>query len=124
MTDLERIGGEATVERVITAFIDRVFDDMIIGFMFIGKDKQRIIRHEIEHALQHLGGKSSYLGRPIPAVHRPLPISHGHFRRRIALLKVVLQENEIPPPVIERWVQANQRLESAVVQGGDCLLQD
>jgi len=121
MTDYERIGGRAGLETLIGAFIDRVFDDFIIGFLFIGKDRARIVRHEMEHASAHLGGPSTYSGRPIPAVHRPLRINAGHFRRRLAILRTVLSDHGVDADIIERWVASNQRLESSITDGTDCL---
>ena len=121
MTDYERIGGAAELEVLITAFIDRVYADFIIGFLFIGKDRERIIRHEIEHASAHLGGPSEYRGRPMPAVHKPLKINAGHFRRRLAILRTVLLQHQVDHGVIDRWISANQRLESSITDGTECL---
>jgi hemoglobin len=121
MTDYERIGGRAGLESLIEVFIDRVFDDFIIGFLFIGKDRARIVRHEIEHAAAHLGGPSEYTGRSIPAVHRPLRINAGHFRRRLAILRTVLSDRGVDSDIVERWVASNQRLEASVTDGTDCL---
>jgi hemoglobin len=119
-TDYARIGGAEGLERLVRAFVDRVFDDLIIGFHFIGRDRERIVRHEVEHAAGHLGGPPAYTGRPIARVHRPLPINRGHFRRRLALLRTVLREQEVPEDIIERWIEADRRLEEAVVDGTDC----
>jgi len=121
MTDYERIGGSAGLEPLIEAFIDRVFDDFIIGFLFIGKDRARIVRHEIEHAAGHLGGPTAYTGRPIPQVHRPLRINAGHFRRRLAILRTVLREQGVDEEVVDRWVASNQRLQASITDGTDCV---
>lgn len=119
-SDYARIGGADGLECIVRDFVGRVFDDFIIGFLFIGKDPERIVRHEIEHAAAHLGGPSRYTGRPIGQVHRPLPINRGHFRRRLALLRTVLRDHDIDQDVIDRWLAANRRLEEAVVDGTDC----
>ncbi len=124
MTDYERIGGQQRLEILIAAFIDRVFDDFIIGFLFIGKNRERIVRHEITHAAAHLGGPNAYAGRPMAQVHKPLKINSGHFRRRLAILRTVLTENAVDEGVIERWVSANQRLEAAITDGTECVVEE
>lgn len=120
-SDFEAVGGRDGVEAILRDFLDRVFDDFIIGFLFVGRDKERILTHEVEHACAHLGGPRAYTGRPIDRVHRPLPINRGHFRRRLALLRTVLREHQVDEAVIERWIAANRRLEEAVVDGTDCV---
>lgn len=120
MTDYERLGGHDGVEALVRAFVTRVFQDFIIGFLFVGKDLDRIVRHEVAHASEHLGGPRAYTGRPIARVHKPLPINRGHFRRRLALLRTVLQEHDVDGDIIERWIAADRRLEEAVVDGTDC----
>ena len=120
MNDYTALGGAPGVERLLRAFVDRVFDDFIIGFHFIGKDRERSIKHEVEHASEHLGGPSVYTGRPLHQVHRPLPSNRGHFRRRLALLRTVLQEHDVDGAIIERWLAADRRLEAAIVDGTDC----
>ena len=120
MTDYERIGGHAGLEALIGVFVDLVFDDFIIGYLFEGRDRARIVRHEIEHAAAHLGGPRAYSGRPIPEVHQPLRINAGHFRRRLAILRTVLRERAVDEDIIDRWVASNQRLQAAITDGTDC----
>ncbi len=120
MTDYERVGGADGLERIVDAFVDRVFADFIIGFWFAGRDRARIKRHEVEHAARHLGGPTEYTGRPIGAAHRPLGINRGHFRRRLAILRTVLAEHDVPEDVIARWLATDRALESAVTDGSDC----
>jgi len=121
MTDYERIGGEETVNRLITAFLDLVQRDFIIGFLFEGRDMARIHRHEVEHASRLLGGPVVYTGRPIGAAHRGLHVNRGHFRRRLAILRTVLGQQGVPDDVIERWIAHDARLEPAVTDGTDCV---
>lgn len=121
MSDWERIGGQAGAERALRAFLDRVFDDFIIGFLFVGKDKERILRHEVELASLHLGGPLGYTGRGIGQAHRPLRINRGQFRRRLAILRTVLQEQQVDEDIVQRWISHDQKLESVVTDGTDCV---
>lgn len=120
MTDYERMGGEPALERAIDAFVDRMFADFIIGFLFEGKDRERIKRHELELAATHLGGPQRYTGRGILSTHRPLKINRGQFRRRLAILRTVLREQGVPDEVIEGWIAHDQRLERSITDGTDC----
>ncbi len=109
------------------AFVERVAQDFIIGFLFQGKDLARIKRFETALALTHLqppGGGARYGGQPIAAVHKPLRINAGQFRRRLALLRTVLSDRGVPDDIVARWVAHDARLESAITDGTDCLADD
>lgn len=123
-TDFEDVGGAAGVERLVAAFLDRVYSDMIIGFLFEGRDRARILRHEVEHATRLLGGPSAYTGRPLAATHRPLRINRGQFRRRLALLRTVLREQGVDEAIVGRWVAHDARLEAVITDGTDCASPD
>lgn len=120
-SDWDALGGEPGVRAHVQAFVDRVFADLIIGFMFEGKDRVRIVQHELEHASTHLGGPLGYRGRPLAPTHRPLRVNRGQFRRRLAILRTVLRERGVDEPVIARWIAHDARLESVITDGSDCL---
>ncbi len=121
ITDYERLGGDEGLSRLVRAFVDRVFEDFIIGFLFAGKDRARFVQHETAFAAAHLGGPRAYAGRPLGAVHGPLKINRGHFRRRHAILRHVLREHGVDDAVIARWIGAEQGLERVVTTGIDCV---
>lgn len=120
-TDLERIGGPQQVEALMEAFIARMRDDFIVGYLFEGVDLARIVQHEAQLATAHLGGTARYTGRPIGAVHRPLRINRGHFRRRLAILRTVLSEHDLADDVIDRWIAHDRALEPVITDGTDCV---
>jgi hemoglobin len=116
----ERAGGEVVVRAVIDRFVDRQFDDRIIGFFFDGKDRAGVKRHEFEHAAAALGAPIRYTGRPIPALHRALRINAGQFRRRLALLKQEIERAGIEPEVEDAWLESQRRMERLITDGTDC----
>lgn len=120
MTDYEALGGREVVEGHVRACVERFADDFIIGYLFQGRDLAAIIAHELEHASGHLGGPTTYTGRPLHLVHRPLKINAGHFRRRLAIVRTVLTDRGVPEPIIDRWVQSEARFKAAIVDGTDC----
>ncbi|MCA9572583.1 MAG: hypothetical protein KC656_32305 [Myxococcales bacterium] len=112
---------EDDLARVVDAFVDRMFDDFIIGFRFEGADRERVKRFELELARKHLLGLGSYGGRPIGPLHRAQRINAGQFRRRLALLQTVALEEGLDPDVLERWVAHDRKLERAITDGTDCV---
>jgi hemoglobin len=120
VSDYEALGGHDGVTRLVEAYVDRFFADFIIGYLFEGRDRARIVTHEVEFAAAHLGGPKDYTGRPIDAAHQPLRINRGHFRRRLAILRTVLNEHGVDSELVDRWVAFEQRLEAAIVDGTDC----
>ena len=120
MTDFERIG-EERLARAVGDFVDRFFGDFVIGFLFEGKDRDRIARHELEHASRHLGGPMPYTGRGLKPVHQPLRINKGHFRRRLAIVRHTLREHGVDDDVIERWLAFERKLEPTITTDLDCL---
>ena len=111
----------ATLEVVVPRFVDRMFADFIIGFRFEGKDRDRVVRHELELAKKHLLGEGTYTGRPIGPLHRAMKINAGQFRRRLAILKTVLREEGVGEPVSDRWLAHDRKLEPVLTDGTDCL---
>jgi len=118
MSDYERIGGEAGLRRIIDAFVGRVFDDVMIGFIFKGKSQSRLREMEFQLASQQLGGPHTYTGRDIAEVHAPLPIMGGHFLRRRKILLDTLQEQEIPADIVARWLAHVDELRDAILGAG------
>jgi hemoglobin len=121
MSDFETLGGREAIEGLVERFVRRSASDFIIGFFFEGKDLDRIIRHETELACGFLGGPSTYTGRSLEAVHKPLKINRGHFRRRLAILKTTLTEAGVDEEITARWIAHNQGEEERVVVDRDCV---
>ena len=116
----ERVGGEPALRRIIERFIDRVFDDLMIGFLFRAADRARVKEKEYELAARHLGAPLRYTGRPVAEAHAPHPILVGHFARRLKILEEVLDELGAPPEVKAHWLAHDERLKGVVTRGGDC----
>jgi len=122
VTDYERIGGAEGLIAIFEDFVELIFSDFIIGFLFEGKDRRRILAKEVELAAMHLGGPRNYTGRPLDAVHKKLPINRGHFRRRMALLRKVLVAHQVDADVIERWIGHNEALVDQILgRDVDCV---
>ena len=109
----DKIGADK-LRAVITDFYSRVFDDVMIGFLFIGKDRQRLIAKEVEFAANFLGADIRYTGKPIRVAHARVPIMGGHFDRRLQILKETFADHDIDPDVREAWIGHTVALRSQV----------
>ena len=121
-TPFSELGGEPVLRKVIDRFVDRVFADVMIGYLFARADKERIKQKEFEHAAEHLGAGIPYTGRPLADAHRRHQIRGGQFMRRIQILRETLDEAGVPEAVKERFLAHNLALESQITDdpGGVC----
>jgi len=117
----ERIGGEE-LRRVIVDFYDRVFADIMIGFLFAGKNKERLIQKEWELAAALLGAPIAYTGRSMGEAHARIPIAAGHFDRRLVLLEETLEAHRVDRAVRERWLEHARSLRAQLTSDpeGSC----
>jgi len=122
MNDFERIGGEAPLRAIVSEFVDRCFDDTMIGFFFARADRERVKRHEYEHAAAHLGAEVRYGGRPLRAAHGPHRIMGGQFARRLQILREVLAKHGVPDDVRDRWLATQESLRGEITgnPGSEC----
>lgn len=118
----EQLGGEPKLRQIIDRFVDRLFDDTMIGFFFRAADRERIKQKEYEFAAAHLGAAIQYTGKPIGQAHAAHPIMGGQFARRLQLLKETLREADAPVQVVEHWLAHTERLRRVVTRDalGQC----
>ncbi len=114
----DKIGPEA-LRAVIGDFYDRVFADVMIGFLFWGKDKERLIQKEWELAARFLGADVPYTGRSMRQAHARSPILGGHFERRLQILKNVMAAHRVDPEVQRVWIDHTLALRSQVTADAD-----
>ena len=128
MSLFERLGGESTLRTILTDFYQRVFDDVMIGYMFMGQDKARLIEREYEYTAQMLGSDVTYRGRTMSVAHKDHRIAKGHFERRFKILDDTLNDHGVPPDVRKHWMDHTRALANAVMgsasQRDDCDVDD
>ena len=73
MSLFKQLGGAPRLRDILSDFYNRVFDDVMIGYMFIGQDKARLIQREVEFTARFLGAEMEYHGRSM-AVDREFAI--------------------------------------------------
>jgi truncated hemoglobin YjbI len=118
-TLFDELGGEAVLRPLIERFVDRLFDDVMIGYLFRAADRARVKQKEFEHAAEHLGAPVAYTGRPLAGAHAPHRIRGGQFMRRVQILKETLAEFGVPVAVAEHWIAHTLELRPLVTQDED-----
>lgn len=115
----EQLGGEPALRQIIASFVERVTNDVMIGFFFRNVDRARLEEKEYEFAAEHLGADVKYSGRPIRQAHAAHPIMGGQFMRRLQLLKETLAEHGAPAAVVEHWIEHTKALRAQVTRDTD-----
>jgi truncated hemoglobin YjbI len=118
-TMFERIGGEPALRAIVDDFVDRIVDDMMIGFFFRGVDRPRLKLLEYQHAAEHLGGPVRYEGRPLRQAHAKHRIMGGQFARRKELLRKTLLAHGVPDDIASAWLAHVESLREQVTAEPD-----
>jgi hemoglobin len=113
-TLFEKLGGENRLRAIIDTFVDRVFEDRMIGFFFRNADRRRIKELEYQLAAHFLGGAVEYRGRPLAKAHANHPIMGGHFARRRQILSETLDFYCVPPEIKSVIMEHTDALRSQI----------
>lgn len=116
MNLLERLGGTIKLQNILKDFYDRLFDDIIVGFLFVNTDKQHIITMQHEFLCKLFGATKAYSGKSPATAHRHLPLLPGHFDRRIHVLKQTLLDQKVPQDVIDDWIKLENSLRDIILK--------
>ena len=115
--------GEAKLRAVLADFYDRVFADVMIGFLFAGKDRAHLVEREYELTAKLLGAPGVvYRGLPMRTAHARHTIFGGQFERRLQLLKETLADHGVPPEVCQVWLDHTLALRPQIThdRGSEC----
>jgi hemoglobin len=118
-TLFETLGGESKLREIINTFIDRVFEDRMIGFFFRNADRARIKDLEYQLAAGFLGAPVEYRGRALDQVHAKHPIMGGHFARRRQILKETLELYQVPEEIMHAWLEHTDALRPLITTQAD-----
>jgi len=114
--------GPDKLRAVVTDFYSRIFGDVMIGFLFQGKDRQKLIDREYEFSASFLGGDVKYTGRSMREAHAKSPIFGGHFERRLQILRETLRDHDVDPRVQQAWIDHQLALRAQITpdKGSEC----
>lgn len=110
-----------TIRRVVSAFYDAMFDDVMIGYMFRGQDKARLTARETELMAAHFGLPGvTYTGRPLEAAHARHKIMGAQFDRRAVILAETLDAFPLAPEVKTEWLRHTLDLRDQLTSAREC----
>lgn len=112
------MGGETKLRTIIDEFVDRVFDDVMIGFHFRNAKRKRVKRFEYEHAAEFLGAGIRYEGRTLREAHSAHRIMGGQFDRRSQILREVLSAHNVDEDIRQRWLAHVESLRGEITGQG------
>jgi hemoglobin len=115
--------GEAKLRAVLADFYDRVFADVMIGFMFAGKDRAHLVEREYELTAKLLGAPGVvYRGMPMRTAHARHTIFGGQFERRLQILTETLADHDVDPEVRRVWLEHTLALRPQIThdRGSEC----
>ena len=119
MAYFDELGGEPRLRAIIDDFVELIFADTMIGFLFARANKARIKRFEYEHAAEFLGAGIVYGGQDLAAAHKRHPILGGQYGRRRQLLKLTLEKHRVPTHIIDAWLAHQDSLREQVTSERD-----
>jgi hemoglobin len=119
LSPFAQLGGEEKLREIVSSFIDRVFEDRMIGFFFRQSDRNRIKEMEYQLAASFLGADVEYQGRRLDEVHARHPIMGGHFARRRQILKETLESYHVPESIREVWLEHTDALRPLITAEAD-----
>lgn len=111
------VGQEAGLQALLEDFYQRMSDDVMIGFFFVGKDLKHIATMQKKFLMKAMGAAKSYEGLPPAQAHLKLaPILTGFFDRRLQILKETLADHRLTPAQIETWVTFENAFREGIVK--------
>jgi hemoglobin len=109
-------GGAERLREILVDFYDRVFADVMIGYLFKRANKERLVERELELALSAMGEDVAYQGKDLRAAHAPHQIQGGHFERRQQILRETCDEHGLPAAVRDFWLAHNEQLRPLITK--------
>lgn len=115
----EDLGGLEKLKQIVDEFVDKLFDDFMVGYLFRKSDKIRVKEKEFELIASVLGSEIKYTGKSVKEVHRTLNIKSGEFERRKQILKEVLLKYNCPENVVKAIMEHTEKLRFTVIKKVD-----
>lgn len=92
----ERLGGEDSIEAVVSQFYEYVMADDLVNHYFEDTDMQRQIIHQTQFISSVTGGPVEYSGEDMRAAHEGMGITKEEFDAIAGHLDTALKEFEVP----------------------------
>lgn len=114
---IDRLGGAESVRDLLDRFYRRLFDDVLVGFFFVGHDRATIVDGQLQFLRWATGDRNELPGRHPSDAHDELPpILSGHFDRRLVVLDEVLREQGVDEADRETWLRIERSMRTRLVE--------
>lgn len=92
----ERLGGEDSIESVVSEFYKYVMADDLVNHYFEDTDMQQQIIHQTQFISSVTGGPLEYSGEDMRAAHEGMGITKEEFNAIAGHLDTALKEFDVP----------------------------
>jgi hemoglobin len=116
-TMFERVGGFATVRRIVSDFYARVLSSPHLEPYFSDVDMPRLVDHQVKFITAVTGGPAVFSDQMIVRAHAKLGITPADFDEMVALLVETLEDHELSPADVQEVERAVIRRRHLVVAG-------
>ncbi len=113
-----RIGGQATVDKLIQQFYERVQQDQMLKSFFDKTDMEKLRRMQREFFGASLGGPLKYTGLELSHAHQGRGIQRKHFTRYVELLFETLKSLDLDQADTDAIIDRINLYADDVVGGG------
>jgi len=117
LTIYERVGGFASVRRVVSSFYDKALESSLIAHHFESIEMPKLIDHQTRFISFLMGGPASYTEEHLAHVHARLEITLDEFDEMVELLTETLEDFDFGSDDIAKIGQELRRREPAIVTG-------
>ena len=114
----QKYGGFAKVNRIVSAFYEKVIDSDVTGPYFDDVDVRALIDHQTKFIAQVMGGPASYSDEALRKVHAPHDIDRAAFDEMARLLRETLEEAGFDPEDVADVMAEIEARSRVVISGG------
>ena len=111
----ERVGGFASVSRIVMDFYDRVLDSDLLGPWFEETDMPRLVDHQTKFVAALMGGPASYGDGTLARVHHRLGITRAAFDEMKILLRESMEAHGVPSADVDAVLREVERCAPMIV---------
>jgi hemoglobin len=115
-TIFERVGGFATVRRIVSSFYEKVLDSPTLSPYFERIEMRRLVDHQTRFISSVMGGPASFTDDHLRRVHEGLGISHDEYAELAGHLRESLEEHDVSPADADEVHKAIVRRERFIVE--------
>lgn len=112
----ERVGGFATVSRIVFELYEQLLEDDDLGPFFDDVDMRKLIDHQTKFVSSLTGGPASFTDKHLEMAHKHMDISDAHFDRLKEIVAEILADFSLGEDDIQTVLSAFEQRRSLLVK--------